>query len=101
MIRVFVVFILFSYQLSRLEAQDFDSESPPWEKGSIQFGGLIATFHSELTFGIKGGRNASINGEDLLGLDSILGVFRADAFYRPGKRRRSQFDFTYASYDRD
>jgi hypothetical protein len=102
MIRLFVfVFILFSYELSRLRAQDFVSDSTPWEKGSIQFSGLIATFHSELTFGIKGGRNASINGEDLLGLDSSLGVFRADAFYRPGKSRRNQFDFTYASFDRD
>src|SRR5579859_5945905 len=99
--RFFVIFILFSCALSRLEAQDFDSETLPWEKGSLQLGGLLATFHSELTFGIKGGRNGSINGEDLLGLDSTLGVFRADAFYRPGKRRRSQFDFTYASYDRD
>jgi hypothetical protein len=84
-----------------LRAQDFDSDSTPWEKGSIQFSGLIATFHSDLTFGIKGGRNASINGEDVLGLDSSLGVFRADAFYRPGESRRNQLDFTYASYERD
>jgi hypothetical protein len=95
------VFILFSCELSRLHAQGSDSDSTPWEKGSIQFAGLIATFHSDLTFGIKGGGNASINAEDRLGLDSSLGVFRADAFYRPGQSRRNQLDFTYASYDRD
>jgi hypothetical protein len=95
------VFVLFSSELSRLRAQCFDSDSTPWEKGSIQFSGLIATFQSDLTFGIKGGRNASINAEDVLGLDSSLGAFRADAFYRPGQSRRNQFDFTYASYDRD
>jgi hypothetical protein len=87
--------------LARLSAQDSDSDSSLWEKGSIQFGGFIATFNSDLTFGASGGGNASISAEDRLGLDSTLAVFRADAFYRPGKSRRNQIDFTYASYDRD
>jgi hypothetical protein len=87
------------------QAQDSEPETEadalPWAKGSVQVGGLVAFFHSELTFGVKGGGNASINGEDLLGLDSTLAVFRADAFYRPGASRRNQIDFTYAAYERD
>ncbi len=84
-----------------LHAEDSDSDSSPWEKGSVQFGGFVASFNSDLTFGASGGGNASISGEDRLGLDSTLAVFRADAFYRPGESRRNQIDFTYASYDRD
>ena len=82
-------------------AQDSEADSSPWEKGSVQFGGLIALFDSEVLFGLEGAGNATINGEDLLGLDSSLAVFRVDAFYRPGKSRRNQLDFTYGSYDRD
>ena len=41
-----------------------------------------------------------IDGEQLLGLDSSLTVFRAGAMYRPGKSLRHQLDFDYASYDR-
>ena len=65
------------------------------------FGGFVAFFSSDLTFGREGGGNGSINAEDLLGLDSDLTVFRVGAMYRPGKTRRNQLDFSYASYDRD
>src|SRR5580765_4491655 len=78
-----------------------DADTSPWEKGSLQVGGFIATFNSGLTFGTSGGGNANISGEDRLGLDSTLTVFRADAFYRPGESRRHQLDFTYAAYHRD
>jgi len=43
----------------------------------------------------------TFNAEELLNLDSSLTVFRVDALYRPGKSRRHQLDFTYASYHRD
>ena len=78
-----------------------DASISTWEKGSLQFGGFVATFDSELTFGISGGGNASINGESLLGLDSSLAVFRAEAMYRPGESRRNQLDFAYGGYHRD
>lgn len=76
-------------------------QSQPWEKGSLVIGGFIAFFSSDLTFGVNGAGSGSINAEDLLGLDSNLTVFRAGAMYRPGKSRRNQLDFSYASYDRD
>ena len=73
----------------------------PWEKGNIQLGGLFPVFNSDLIFGIEGANNASINAEDVLGLESPLSVFRVGAMYRPGESRRHQLDFSYASYDRD
>jgi hypothetical protein len=78
-----------------------ENQSQPWEKGAIVFGGFVAFFSSDLVFGVEGAGNSSINAEDLLGLDSNLTVFRAGAMYRPGKSRRNQLDFSYASYDRD
>jgi hypothetical protein len=77
------------------------NQSMPWEKGAVAFGGFVAFFSSDLVFGIEGANNGSINAEDLLGLDTDLTVFRAAAMYRPGKSRRNQLDFSYASYNRD
>lgn len=87
--------------LDRALAEDAKTEGLPWEKGSLQLGGFFATFNSELTFGIGGTRNGKIDGEDLLGLDSSLTVFRLEAMYRPGSSLRNQIDFTYGSYNRD
>jgi hypothetical protein len=71
----------------------------PWEKGSVKFGGFIAAFNSDIGFGVNS-LGVTLNAEDLLGLDSSLTVFRGEAMYRPGKSRRNQIDFTYASYHR-
>jgi len=78
-----------------------ENQSHPWEKGAIIFGGFVAFFSSDLVFGVEGAGSGSLDAEDLLGLDSELTVFRAGAMYRPGKSRRNQLDFSYASYDRD
>lgn len=99
-----ILMLLVSASLTNLVAQNSEteeSETLPWEKGALQLGGFVAFFNSELTFGLKGARNGNINGEDLLGLDPTLTVLRVDAFYRPGKSRRNQLDFTYAAYHRD
>ena len=77
------------------------NQSLPWEKGAISFGGFVAFFSSDLVFGVEGAGSGSINAEDLLGLDENLTVFRAGAMYRPGRSRRNQLDFSYASYHRD
>ena len=73
----------------------------PWEKGAVKLGGVYAAFDSKVGFGVNNRTGATLDGEDLLGLDDHLTVFRADAMYRPGKSLRNQLDFTYASYDRD
>jgi hypothetical protein len=98
-----LVLCILCASLARLGAVDADTEPAevsPWEKGSLQLGGFVATFRSELTFGLSGAKNGSINAEDRLGLDSSLTVFRVDALYRPGRSRRNQLDFTYGAYHR-
>jgi hypothetical protein len=72
----------------------------PWEKGSIVFGGFLAAFDSNLGFGVNNAAGLTFNAEELFGLQSKLTVFRLDATYRPGKSKRNQLDFTYASYNR-
>ena len=78
-----------------------DKSSFPWEKGSVKFGGFVAAFNSTLGFGVNNGPSVEIKGEDGLGLESSLTVFRVDALFRPGESRRHQVDFTYAAYHRD
>jgi hypothetical protein len=78
-----------------------EKKSIPWEKGFVRFGGFVAAFSSDLGFGLSGGPSVEVKGEDGLGLDSSLTVLRLDAAYRPGKSRRHQVDFTYASYHRE
>jgi hypothetical protein len=78
-----------------------DKKMPPWEKGSIRFGGFVTAFDSSLGFGIENGPTVMINGEDGLGLESSLTVLRLDAAYRPGESRRHQLDFTLISYKRE
>jgi len=77
------------------------NKMPPWEKGSIRFGGFATTFDSSLGFGINNGPTVTINGENGLGLDTSLAVLRVDATYRPGESRRHQLDFTLISYHRE
>jgi hypothetical protein len=104
-VRVFrIILLLLCASRAPLLAQDSQtpaSEASPWEKGALQIGGLFATFRSDVSFGVDGARSGTINGEDLLGLDSTLTVFRVEAMYRPGASRRNQVDFTYAAYHRD
>ena len=73
----------------------------PWEKGSVKLGGFIAAFDSNLGFGVNNAAGVIINAEELLGLDTSLTLWRAEAMYRPGESRRHQFDFIYAAYHRD
>src|SRR5262245_4878125 len=104
-IRGFLASVLFAARAAEDPATSTATEeqrSLPWEKASIKFGGFISTFDSTVEFGInQGGSGLSFNGEDNLGLDSNLTVFRADALYRPGKSLRNQLDFSYGAYHRD
>ena len=42
-----------------------ENKMPPWEKGSIRFGGFATTFDSSLGFGINNGPTVTINGESI------------------------------------
>src|SRR5947209_3423569 len=85
--------------LDAAAASSDEKPAQPWEKGSLRLGGFATTFKSTLTFGVNSS-GRTFDAEDRLGLNSSLGVFRADALYRPGETRRNQFDFGYAGYHR-
>lgn len=72
----------------------------PWEKGALSGGGFLATLDGSVSFGLGQGGGIYLDAEDLLGLDSTLTVWRADAMYRPGKTLRHQFDFSYVGLHR-
>lgn len=76
-----------------------DQDFLPWEKGSVKAGGFLTAFDSNITLGLNGA-GISIDGESLLGLESTLVVWRAEAMIRPGRSRRHQFDFSYSSFNR-
>lgn len=78
-----------------------ENRSMPWEKGAVALGGFVAFLGSDVTFGGNNASSGDLDAEDFLGLDSSLTVFRAGAMYRPGKSRRNQLDFSYASFKRD
>lgn len=73
----------------------------PWEKGSLKFGGFAAAFNSTIGFGVNHAAGVTLNAEELLGLDTSLTVFRADAMFRPGQSLRHQIDLSYARYHRN
>ena len=52
----------------------------------IPLGGFVAAFDSTVSLGLNNAPGVKINGEDQLGLDSSLTVFRADAMCRPPNR---------------
>ena len=104
--RMFAVLLAVMIPAGRLFADDStnlvqESRWLPWDKGSLKFGGFVAAFDSTLAFGLNKVGGVNLNAEELLGLDSTLTVFRADAMFRPGESRRNQLDFTYAGYHRD
>ena len=82
-------------------AAEEGQKEKPWERFSLNLGGFVATFNSDLRIGSKSlGVGIDVNGEDALGLDSSLTVFRADAMYRFTDNRRHRFDLSYVDLRR-
>jgi len=98
-IHVFAITVAF-LSLSVVAAEEGQKEKP-WERFSLNLGGFVATFNSDLRIGSKSlGVGIDVNGEDALGLDSSLTVFRADAVYRFTSSRRHRFDLSYVDLRR-
>ena len=82
-------------------AAEEGEKAKPWERFSLNLGGFVATFNSDIRIGSKSlGVGIDVNGEDALGLDSSLTVFRADAVYRFTSNRRHRFDLSYVDLRR-
>src|SRR3954464_5800110 len=86
--------------LSSVAVDGFAAESGylPWEKGSVKIGGVVSSLDTTLTFN---GASRPLKGEDDLGLDSTLTVFRAEVMFRPGQSLRHQIDFSYTGFHRE
>jgi hypothetical protein len=77
-------------------AAEEGQKEKPWERFSLNLGGFVTTLNSDLRIGSKSsGVGIDVNGEDALGLDSSITVFRADAVYRFTSNRRHRFDLSY------
>jgi hypothetical protein len=95
-----IAFALAFLSPSVVAAEEGQKEKP-WERFSFNLGGFVATFNSDFRFGSQtSGGGVYVNGEDALGLDSSLTVFRADAMYRFTDNRRHRFDLTYVNLRR-
>ena len=70
-------------------AEEKDYSNEPWETAGLYVGPFLVNFNSNLDLGFGGrGIGVTVDGEELLGLDEDLDVFRADAFWRIARRHR-------------
>lgn len=94
---IFIV-VLISQPVVADEKEKEDYSNEPWEKAGLYLGAFVADFNSSLNLGFSGtGVGVSVDGEDLLGLDKDISVFRADAFWRISRRNRIDLMYYDAS----
>lgn len=94
------ILILISQPVFADEKEKPEYSDEPWETAGFYLGAFVADFNSGLDLGFRGtGIEVTVDGEDLLGLEEDLTVFRADAFWRV--TRRSRLDFMYYDISRD
>lgn len=75
-----------------------DHADEPWETAALYLGAFMTFMDTSYTLG-TGGVSGKVDGEDALGLDETMTVFRVDAFWRI--TRRNRVDFTYYDLSRD
>jgi len=96
----FSIFVLGSLALVlRVGAQSDKAEEKPWERFSLNLGGFVTSFNTDVSIGV---RNAGIavDVEEGLGLDTNMTVFRGDAIFRLGESRRHRLDFGFMDLNR-
>ncbi len=106
--KVVIIILLLSYNAisSIAFAQEKDSLQnietvKSWERFSVNLGGFLAGVNTGIRFGSKQlGIGIDINLEDALGMETQNFVFRSDAMYRFGKKKRHSIKATYFSFIR-
>ena len=87
-------------------AQEKDSlqnivKGQSWDRFSVSLGGFIALTNTSIRLGSKQlGIGIDINLEDALGMEVSNFVFRSDAIYRIGERKRHSLKANYFSFTR-
>ena len=93
---IYVAVFALAFLSPSVVAAEEGEKAKPWERFNLNLGGFVTTFNSDIRIGSQSsGFGIDVNGEDALGLDSSLTVFRADAVYRFTDNRRHRFDLTY------
>jgi hypothetical protein len=93
--RIYVIVFTLAFLSPSVVAAE-DGGGKPWERFSLNLGGFVATLNSDFRIGSQSlGVGLDVNPEDVLGLDSSLFVFRADAIWRFTDNRRHRFDLSY------
>jgi len=80
-------------------AEEWNLEEKPWEKFGANFGVFLSTM--DTSFRIGSALGASLDVEELLGLDTTTSVFRLDALWRFSENRRHRLDLSWFSIRRD
>lgn len=94
---ILITTVIFINSPSVYAEQPAETEKP-WERFTLNLGGIITTLDSSVRFGTFVGLDVDV--EKALGMDSSLTVFRADGLYRFGKTRRHRLDFSWFAYHR-
>lgn len=73
----------------------------PWNRFSVNLGGFLAGVNTGIRIGSKQlGIGIDINLEDALGMETQNFVFRSDAMYRFGKKKKHSIKASYFSFTR-
>ena len=83
-------------------ADDKIKSDLPWEKAYLNVGWFFADLNSSFRFGLQGpGLGASLDVEDLLGLDETTSSFRIDGGWRFSRNKRHKLDFGWFAFSRE
>jgi hypothetical protein len=80
-------------------AADNTTYNLPWERFSIQGGVFFASLNDKVTVGTEGA-GVAVDLEQALGLETQNQIFRLQALYRIGERRRHRVDLDYLYFNR-
>lgn len=99
---IFVFFVAIKTEArENIHGSKNDSVAYNWERFSVNLGGFLTTFNSDIQLGSRQlGLGININLEDALGLSTSNTVIRGDVEYSFGKKRRSSVSFGYFGFYR-
>ncbi len=95
MLWIWIAFIWVASMPQLAAAAQEDEKTKPWEHFSLNIGGFVTTLNSDVRIDSKSGVGIDIDGENTLGLDSSMTVFRAEAVFRFPSSLRHRFDLGY------
>ena len=93
-----IIFLTITF-VSLVSAGDKIAAEKPWRRFSLSLGANFNNNRSEVRLGAKG-VGASLDVEELLGLDVRTTSFKADGFWRFTKRRKHRLDFSWFAIQR-